>query len=137
MKIIDFPNPNTKDTFDKAISFLESLDNEGYEKEDIYEVIIRMWLESGGEDLHIYGDARPDMVLNSLRSAIYAFNNKLHNMSYTIENGNVVHHDEVTPNLPIIETSKIESVEVYADFIVLNSNDNSESIHLTVHGPEC
>lgn len=42
-----------KDVFDKAISLLEELDNQGYTEEAIKEVIIRMWIESTDEPLSI------------------------------------------------------------------------------------
>lgn len=53
-KIIDFDSIKSNSVvFDKAMELLDMLDDEGFSKDEIKEIIIRMWLETTDEPLQI------------------------------------------------------------------------------------
>jgi len=52
-KIIEFESFKDNGVFDRAIELLDQLDSEGFNDNEIKEIIIRMWLETTDEQLHI------------------------------------------------------------------------------------
>lgn len=52
-KTIKFESLKDNGVFDRAIELLDQLDSEGFSDDEIKEIIIRMWLETTDEPLHI------------------------------------------------------------------------------------
>ena len=72
-----------------------------------------------------------------LQVALLALSNKSKTTKYSMGDNTVYCTDGVVENMAVCSTNDLASVNVYEDSIILEFEDvKSDSIHLTVNGPE-